>query len=269
LNSNQYEPATRKTLGRVLLFLLGCALILMLVSPHAPRLDLQWSQAVVGLEASLATLALTLLFVRWDGIRLADIGASPRRASIGRLLLGFAMGLLLVAAQSGLFALVEHVRWVRSEVTGYAPIVSALAAYLVLACREELAFRGYPLRRLDRSFGLWTAQLLVALVFALEHRAGGSSWPNALFGAFVGSLLFGMAALATRGLALPIGLHAAWNFGQWVVGEKETPGLWKPVLAGGPTARADHVALIAYVVVFGAATLAFWGYRPRFVAATK
>jgi hypothetical protein len=102
---------------------------------------------------------------------------------------------------------------------------------------------------------------LVASVFALEHRAGGYSWTNALFGAFVGSLLFGMAALATRGLALPIGLHAAWNFGQWIVGEKETPGLWKQELVGGPTARADHAALLAYVVVFGAATLAFWSYR--------
>jgi hypothetical protein len=232
----------------------------MIVSPHAPQLGLQWSQAIVGLEASFATLLLTLAFVRWDGIRLADIGASPRRASIGRLLLGFAMGLLLVATQSGLFTLTEHVRWARSGITGYAPIISALAAYLLLACREELAFRGYPLRRLDRAFGLWPAQLMVALVFALEHRAGGYSWTNALLGAFVGSLLFGMAALATRGLALPIGLHAAWNFGQWMIGEKEVPGLWKPVLAGGPTARADHAALIAYVAVFGATTLAFWLY---------
>jgi len=258
MTSSSSGPGPWKTLVRVLLFLLGCAVILMIVSPHAPRLGLQWSQAAVGLEASLATLALTMFFVRLDGIRLAEIGVSPRRASIGRLLLGFAMGLLLVAAQSGLLALVEPVRWVRSDVTGYAPIVSALAAYLVLACREELAFRGYPLRRLDRSFGLWTAQIIVA---SLEHRAGGYSWTNALFGAFVGSLLFGMAALATRGLALPIGLHAAWNFGQWMIGEKETPGLWKPVLAGEPTARADHAALIAYIVVFAAATLAFWSYR--------
>jgi hypothetical protein len=136
-----------------------------------------------------------------------------------------------------------------------------MAAYLLLACREELAFRGYPLRQLERSFGVWPAQLLVAAAFALEHRAGGYSWTNALFGAFIGSLLFGMAALATRGLALPIGLHAGWNFGQWMIGEKETPGIWTPVQANGPSAHADHVALAAYVLVFAAATLAFWRYR--------
>ena len=77
----------------------------------------------------------------------------------------------------------------------------------------------------------------------------------------VGSLLFGMAALATRGLALPIGLHAAWNFGQWIIGEKESSGLWKPIIPGGPSASTDHVVLIAYVAVFGLATLAFWWFR--------
>jgi len=33
-----------------------------------------------------------------------------------------------------------------------------------------------------------------------------------------------MAALATKGLALPIGLHAAWNIGDWARGGKGTGG---------------------------------------------
>src|ERR1017187_5144274 len=90
MNASRSEPGRWKTPGHFVLFLIGCALILMIVSPHAPRLGLQWSQAVVGLEASFATLMLTLLFVRWDGIRLVDIGEAPTRGSIGRLLLGWA-----------------------------------------------------------------------------------------------------------------------------------------------------------------------------------
>lgn len=76
-------------------------------------------------------------------------------------------------------------------------------------------------------------QWMVALVFAAEHRLGGSTWIHALLGAGVGSLLFGMASLATRGLALPIGLHAAWNFGQWVAGDKEFPGIWRSTVEQG------------------------------------
>jgi O-acetyl-ADP-ribose deacetylase (regulator of RNase III) len=47
-----------------------------------------------------------------------------------------------------------------------------------------------PLRRLNRTFGPWAAQVVVALVFALEHQAGCYNWTHALFGA----LLFGMAS---------------------------------------------------------------------------
>jgi membrane protease YdiL (CAAX protease family) len=245
-------------LAHVLLFMLGCALLLAILSPLASHISPQWGAALVGLAASLATLVLTFIFTRWDGIRFADVGALPTRGSLPRLLLGFMVGLLLVAAQTVLFTIAEHVHWVRTGLPDARPILIALVTYFLLASREELAFRGYPLRRLNQWFGPWTAQLVVALVFALEHRAGGYSWTNAIFGAFAGSLLFGMAALATRGLAVPIGLHAAWNFGQWSLGEKELPGLWKPMIPGGPSPRADHVALIAYVVVFSLATLAFW-----------
>jgi membrane protease YdiL (CAAX protease family) len=115
--------------------------------------------------------------------------------------------------------------------------------------------------RLERFFGLWTAQIIVALAFAAEHHAGGYSWFNALLGPFIGSLLFGMASIATRGLAVPIGLHAAWNFGQWVLGEKDLPGLWRPVVEESYRAHVDHVGLIGYVVVFGLATAAFWRLR--------
>jgi len=45
--------------------------------------------AVVGLEASIATLILTLNFTQWDDIKLADIGAAPTRSNILRLLIGF------------------------------------------------------------------------------------------------------------------------------------------------------------------------------------
>jgi len=151
-----------------------------------------------------------------------------------------------------------HVRWVRSEGVGSLQIATSLTIYFLLSCREELAFHGYPLQRLMPAFGLWGAQSIVALVFAVEHVAGGSTWVQALFGASVGSLLFGMAAIATRGLAVPIGLHAAWNFGDWMRGGKGSSGLWHPVTADVFRDRADLVGIIGYVIVMVSATLAFW-----------
>ena len=49
-----------------------------------------------------------------------------------------------------------------------------LIAFLHLSFREELVFHGYPLRRFKTWFGLWGVQLIVASVFALEHRAPGN-----------------------------------------------------------------------------------------------
>ena len=105
--------------------------------------------------------------------------------------------------------------------------------------------------------------MTIALLFGLEHKAGAATWTNAMLGATAGSLLFGMAALATRGLAMPIGLHAAWNFGQWMLGAKETPGLWKTLTDGRLREIPERVGIISYLVVMAAATLSFWLYKRR------
>jgi hypothetical protein len=248
----------RSTAGRVLLFFLICALLLTLAGPLCSRLPSQWSQVALGSITTAGTVIVTGLFLRWDKLRFREIGAAPDRLSAFRMLAGFAIGLLLVALQTAFVMLAGHVHWVRTPSLGVAPVGAALLAYVALASREELAFRGYPLRRLDNSFGLWRAQIVVAVVFAVEHVAGGSTWVNAMLGAFVGSLLFGMAALAMRGLAVPIGLHAAWNFGQWTLGEKESSGLWKPVVEQGYKQHVDHMGMLGYLLVFGAAIVAFY-----------
>ncbi|MES2466382.1 MAG: CPBP family intramembrane glutamic endopeptidase [Verrucomicrobiota bacterium] len=140
----------------------------------------------------------------------------------------------------------------------------ALMAYVALSCREELAFRGYPLRRLESVIGPWFAQLVVAVVFLIEHVAGGMAWSEAIAGAGVGALLFGMAAIATRGLAVPIGVHAAWNFGDWMrSGGGKTTGFWKAVVEDGFEAHAGVVGWVGYVSVMLLATLAFWIWYQR------
>jgi hypothetical protein len=246
------------TLGRVLLFFLICAFLLVAAGSICSKLPRQVSQVALGSITSVATLIVTWLFIRWDKLRLRDVGAFPNVRSMSRAIVGFAIGLLLVGAQTCFVLLGGHVQWVRGPSAGFVPVGVALAGYLTLASREELAFRGYPLRRLESSFGAWIAQLVVALAFAIEHVAGGATWANAILGAFVGSLLFGMAALVTRGLALPIGLHAAWNFGQWALGEKESPGMWRPTVERGYSAYVDHVGMISYLLVFGCAIVVLW-----------
>jgi membrane protease YdiL (CAAX protease family) len=247
-----------RALGRVLLFFILCAVLLAWTAGVQRRFPGLPPGLFIGAITSLGTLVLTGLFLRWEGLRLEDVGATITRRSPYRFAIGFILGLLLVALNMAIVGFVGHIRWVRTQGVGFPDIATTLIIYLLLSCREELAFHGYPLRRLYRLFGLWAAQSVVALVFAIEHVAGGYTWENALVGAGVGSLLFGMAAIATRGLAVPIGLHVAWNFGDWIRGGKGSGGVWHPVGTEALRDRAYLVGMISYVTVMLSATLTFW-----------
>jgi membrane protease YdiL (CAAX protease family) len=217
-----------------------------------------WSEALLGAVTSIGAFALTVLFVRWERLEPTDVGAWPDRWTAVRLPCGFAIGLVVVAVWASISAACGYVHWARGPEMQTELPLCALAAYLSLACREELAFHGYPLRNLVRPLGVWGAQLLVALMFAVEHRLGGMDWTHAICGAAVGSLLFGMSAIATRSLAIPIGLHAAWNFGHWALGFKPQPGLWTIVAQPGGEVQSETALMLIYVGVMRCATVAFW-----------
>jgi membrane protease YdiL (CAAX protease family) len=251
-------------LGRVLLFFLSSAFVLAATAPVTRKIPGPWGNLVLGLVAAFAAFALTVLFVRWEGLPLERVGAALKRDSLLRFAWGFLAGLVLVALYASILAAAGHVRWVREPLTGFDVIVTTLLTHIALSCREELGFRGYPLQRLKDFLGVWGAQIIVALAFGAEHMAGG--WPvsRALLGASVGSLLFGMAAIATRGLALPIGLHAAWNFGDWILGGKGPGGVWSVVVDEGQQRSAQITGTIAYLAVMGSATFVFWiWYRSK------
>jgi uncharacterized protein len=243
--------------------MLSCAAMLVVASPLLPQMAGWWPEITLGTAAALGAFVLTLLFVRWEGLRLHNVGAAPNRQSILRLVVGFGIGLFLVTLTATVLFSAGYVRWVRSPHANFASMAGPFITYLILSCREELAFHGYPLRNVERAYGMWRAQIFVALVFALEHRAGGYPWTQALLGAGVGSLLFGMAAIATGGLAVPIGLHAGWNFGQWMIGEKETSGILQEIVNDAHDENIRFARTFSYLVVMGSATFTFWLWDRR------
>lgn len=263
---NKAGESTRtrvRLMVRSLLFMFGCAVVLVFAGPVAKYSPAWRLNLTVGTVSSAGALFLTMIFVRWDGIRLADVGAAFNWRSLPRFAFGWVVGSVLVAAVAGISLAAGHVKWEHIQGSKPSVVWVTLLTYVALSCREELSFHGYPLRRLETVFGVWTSQILVALVFALEHVIGGWGWRPALFGAGIGSLLFGMAAISTRGLAVPIGIHGAWNFGDWMVGGKESGGLWRVVVDSGFEQRAALVRTAGYVAVMAAGTFCFWMWHRR------
>jgi hypothetical protein len=242
--------------------------ILAAAAPAATALG-DRSGVAIGAIASLLTLGLTVLFVRWERRPVEDFGIGWTRRSPLLFIAGVAVGLVVAGAHVALTALFGTVHWVGNHQSNASRAILMVAVFLLLATREELAFRGYPLRKLAHDINPVAAQLIVAALFAIEHAISGESWSNALLGAGMGSIVFGMAALATRGLAMPIGLHAAYNFGDWASGGKGGNGIWRMEVAPGFEQQAQIVSMTAYVAAMALAAVAIWWWGRSRMARRK
>jgi membrane protease YdiL (CAAX protease family) len=254
------KPAhPRRVLVRVALFwvctlaiLLGVGMLRFLVP--APVRALAW-----GLASSLAIAALTWAYLQWEGRDAGSVGLRLQRGSWPRFVLGIAMGLALYAVYLALVTIVTgSVRLVPAAGVDARATALAIATYLALSSMEELGFRGYPLRRLEERIGRLSALGIGAVAFGLLHLAYGWSLSTAMVGAVAGGFLFGMAALVSRGLALPIGLHAAWNIAGWAVGEKGGTGIWRLVAEDQAVPYAATAGALGFVGVMASAAIAFW-----------
>jgi membrane protease YdiL (CAAX protease family) len=120
---------------------------------------------------------------------------------------------------------------------------SSLLLFAGVAAAEELLFRGFVFQRLISGLGQWPAQLITAAFFLLTHLSNpgmtGTVKIMASINIFLASILFGLAFIRTRSLAMPFGLHWMAN---WVQGSilgfgvsgTEQSGVLNPVLGNAP-----------------------------------
>src|SRR5437764_1111778 len=117
---SKYKPGRWHILGIAVLFMVGCAIVLPVAAPLVPKLPGRWPEFVLGAVAGFWAFALTVLFVRWERIRLGDVGAGLSRRSVPHLVIAFLAGLLLVGLWASISAAVGYVRWVRASEVGFA-----------------------------------------------------------------------------------------------------------------------------------------------------
>lgn len=251
------EKVSHPTAARVAGFLLAYAAIflglglVLGMAPPALRL------LVAGTIVTAASLALTAAFTKSEGLAMADVGTAWSRGSMGRFVLGFAGGSLMVLLLIVLSrAAMGPVKFTRVAAISPAGIAIMVLTYVALAAGEELGFRGYPFRRLHARYGAVVAQVVIAIAFAVYHMLQG--WPpvNALVGTTAGSVLFGVATLRSGGLAFPIGIHAAWNFGSWMLGTKNEAGYWRMEFDRQPSFVAGAAVYLA-VMLLAISVIAF------------
>lgn len=256
---NQRLPA----LGRVFLFWMGYLAIIALGAQPKLMAPEQWQQMTWGLVSSLLLLPLVLLFVRWEKISFRHIGMKFNAGSLLRGLVGTLIGITIFGVILLLIALAAGAGAVQFELnTGWqlGAVGGILATTFALSCMEEIGFRGYSLCMLVNSLGLWPAQIIVVIAFGLCHIAFGWGWNAVLMGVIPAALLFGMGATASRGLAMPIGLHAGVNLAQWAISEDRAnpDGIWMLIISEEAQSYVAAISPFINIGVILLATGAFW-----------
>lgn len=246
-------------LFRVGLFWAGYLAVLLAASMTKGLVPQRWGQLVWAVASASVLLVLSWWMIGRERRSLADFGLRLQAGSGRRLLGGLALGAanyaLIVCAS---FVVLGQIRFQPSAPPSLVAISLSVCSVLALATMEELGFRGYTLRALVSSIGAWPAQLIVAGAFGLVHLAYGWPWQTVLFGVLPSALLFGAAAMASRGLALPIGVHAGVNLARWAVGESETPGFGVWVLDGPQDGAFGSLAALIGLVVTLLTTCLLW-----------
>lgn len=149
---------------------------------------------------------------------LADLLGKLNFGWFKELWVGGVIGSALMLIPAILLGIFGWVSW-RWNPIDLAALLSSLLLFVGVAAAEELLFRGFVFQRLITGLGQWPAQLITAVFFLLTHLNNpgmtGAVKVMASINIFLASILFGLAYLRTRSLAMPLGLHWMAN---WVQG---------------------------------------------------
>lgn len=161
---------------------------------------------------------------------------------VKELCAGGLIGSALMLTPALILGIFGWVRW-QWNPKNVSILLPSLLLFAGVAVAEELLFRGFIFQRLISGLGKWSAQLITAAFFLLTHlnnpEMTGTIQVMASINIFLASILFGLAFIQTKSLAMPLGLHFMANFVQggvlgFGVSGAEQSGLLIPVFGEAP-----------------------------------
>jgi membrane protease YdiL (CAAX protease family) len=178
---------------------------------------------------------IPVILVLWLGGRFIDrrwfkdFGFHVNKGWCIDLCFGIGLGALLMSL---LFAVQLAFGWVSIVGTVHeansgsgviGPLVALLCYFACLGAAEEMLSRGYLIKNLAEGFNLISvgpkravaaAWLLTSAVFGLAHLGNPQAGAVGVLNLIMFGLVMGAGFVWTGDLAVPIGMHVAWNFFQ-------------------------------------------------------
>jgi membrane protease YdiL (CAAX protease family) len=162
------------------------------------------------------------LFASWIMARIekrtiADYGLPWRRMFRNEFWLGGLFGFAALTTLLGVMRLIGVFDFGKialhgAEIWTWGAIYAAI--FLIVGLSEEFFFRGYVQFTLASGIGFWPAAILMNALFGFGHRNNhGETWAG-IVNAGLGGLFFCLLLRKSGNLWMPIGFHAAWDWGQ-------------------------------------------------------
>ncbi len=222
----------------ILIFFLVLAAFLVPTMITAQQNNVEVSIGVQAMIVTIASLTGQLLRRR----PLTELFGTFNWRWLKELCLGGLIGSTLMLVPALILGMFGWVHW-QWNPEGFSILLPSLLLFAGVAIAEELLFRGFVFQRLIAGLGQWPAQLIIAAYFLLTHLnnpgMAGSVKAMASINIFLASILFGLAFIKTKSLAMPLGLHWMANWVQggalgFGVSGTEQSGLLIPVFGDVP-----------------------------------
>lgn len=208
--------------------------VLMILSPIFSALPSKLWYGAIGCLCAYGSFQIGK---KLDSVQLKNFSIRFDRSVLPNfskgLLLGLAVAIAMIGSQIWYSDLVMTFH--QENIMSFFMVAITI---LPLALMEEMAFRSYAFVKLDKEYGIWTAQIIMAVLFALYHVPGNWSFANAFLGPGIWALAFGLLALVSKGISMPTGFHSGLNLVLASIGDKSwIPALWTVDFAKSPTEK--------------------------------
>ena len=142
---------------------------------------------------------------------------------LGMVLMGVVFGIEYLLGWESIQGMIENGQ---PSLPFWQLLVDGLIAYVLVGVQEEWFFRGFLIKNLAEGLHLshinskaavLIPYLLISLLFGFAHGNNANATLVSSLNLSLIGLLLGLGFILTGELAIPIGLHIAWNFAQGYV----------------------------------------------------
>jgi hypothetical protein len=217
-----YGPSELRAGWRLVIFaaidIVAMLVMLSLLRPLGGHLNSQESKLIVQVLASLIVLLVAgALMAKIERRKMAHYGLPWRRLFGKQFWQGALIGLSTITALVAALYLAGALSF--SEGTPQGSMICLYAVgyalfFVVDALFEEFACRGYLLFTLTTGIGFWPSAVLSSLLFGLWHSRNPGETAFGCFSTGVFGLLFCLMLRRCGNLCMPLGFHAAYNWGE-------------------------------------------------------